>query len=663
MLPPVHTQRGGRRGPADRSPPGRRVTAWPGGTSSPGTSLRDRSHKWTADATPESSEELPLGRLLAITCCTLGQAFAWACQFSFMTPHFLMLGVEKEFANFLWIAGPVSGLVVQPIIGAASDRCRSRIGRRRPFLLGGLLFMALGLLSVAVARPLGRMLFGDAERDATPLGALVVSIAGFWIIDLSNNAIQASSRTLVADLAAPEQQELGAALTAFWLSVGNLLGFYVGGNPWLYSWIPLGFSETTSVFIIAIAVLIPSCAVTLLGARETPLDELPSASSTAAVDGHPDGYGDERGMLVEILRALADMPRPVWSVCLVQFFSFIAFFSYQINASAWFGENVFRGRANVSWSAPQSEAETLLHRFERGVQMYSTAMAIQSLVTLMSSAMIPCLSQFVGLRATYLASQLWLAACLLLATLVVRVPVDELRVQLAVVILAATGFPWAATLSIPYAIVAREIGEQDRGLFLGILNIAIVVPQMLVAVLMGVVLKIAGGDFTAAFVVGGIAALMASACVLRISRDVEPLSDEDEDEETAAPIYAGQRAERELRPRLKRPASIIFAPMNAVPARHSVFGLHAAYARRRRMRRIQSSEGILQRAQLHSTSFQDMLTTMAQPIRRVNSSGDQLHRRSINAAVVATAARAATEDTPLLRGVPGEATIPENEEW
>jgi solute carrier family 45 protein 1/2/4 len=136
----------------------------------------------------ENLQPLPLTRLLLLTVCTAGQAFSWACQFTYMTPHFLELGLEKEWANFLWIAGPVSGLIVQPTIGAYSDRCTSRFGRRRPFLFAGMLFMVCGLLLVANSKNIG-ILLGDSSRSA-PRGALVVSIIGFWIIDLSNNAIQ-----------------------------------------------------------------------------------------------------------------------------------------------------------------------------------------------------------------------------------------------------------------------------------------------------------------------------------------------------------------------------------------------------------------------------------------------------------------------------------------
>eukprot|EP00871_Galdieria_phlegrea_P002521 jgi/Galph1/326/GphlegSOOS_G5034.1 len=475
----------------------------------------------------EIPQPLSLKKLLLLTVCTAGQAFSWACQFTYMTPHFLELGLEKEWANFLWIAGPVSGLIVQPTIGAYSDRCTSRFGRRRPFLFGGMLFMVSGLLLVANSKNLGKLL-GDSSRGA-PRAALIISIIGFWIIDLSNNAIQAPGRTLLADLAPPEQQELANALTSFWMGVGNLGGYIVGGFPAIYSWIPLGWSDLNSVFIIAVVVLIPTCLTTLLYADEKPLQSPPTSIQDSTDSRELTVDFDKRpAVFREILKAFADMPKPMEGVMYVQFFSWIAFFAFQINASSWMGENIFGGKP-TAYPEYNEAAFRRLHAFEAGVKAFSLSMAVQSVVSLLSSALLPLVIGLMSLRAVYLFTQIDLAVTLLAAVGITFFPISW-RKPLAVILVASTGIPWAATLSIPYAIVARLADPDSKGLFLGVLNIFIVIPQLLVALSVGAVLKIFGGNLNAALLLGGFSAIMAAFFVISLTLPKEIETEEEEEE-------------------------------------------------------------------------------------------------------------------------------------
>ncbi|EME31816.1 sucrose transporter, GPH family [Galdieria sulphuraria] len=474
----------------------------------------------------ETLQPLTLRRLLLLTICTAGQAFSWACQFTYMTPHFLELGLEKEWANFLWVAGPISGLIVQPTIGAYSDRCTSRFGRRRPFLFAGMLCMVCGLLLVANSKNIGK-LFGDSSRSA-PRGALVISIIGFWIIDLSNNAIQAPGRTLLADLAPPEQQELANALTSFWMGVGNLGGYVVGGFPAIYSWIPLGWSDLNSVFIIAVAVLVPTCLTTLLCANEKPLAKDPLEFMGDSGRRQSIDTGKRPTVLTEILRAFADMPKPMEGVMYVQFFSWIAFFAFQINASSWMGENIFGGKP-TAYPEYSEEAFKRLHAFEAGVKAFSLSMAVQSVVSLLFSALLPVVIGLTSLRAVYLFTQIDLAMTLLVAVGITYLPVTWRKI-FAMLLVSSTGIPWAATLSLPYAIVARLADPDAKGLFLGVLNIFIVIPQLLVALSVGAVLKMFGGNLNAALVLGGFSAILAAFFVVNLTLPKE-IETEEEDEE------------------------------------------------------------------------------------------------------------------------------------
>ncbi|EFA84745.1 Suc1-sucrose proton symporter [Heterostelium album PN500] len=194
----------------------------------------------------DTPSDIPLYKLIALTLSFLGVQFGWALQIAFSTPLFLELGVPSFAVSFIWMAGPISGLLVQPIVGVISDRLECRYGRRRPFILFGTFFIVVGLMLISNATSIGE-LFGDSE--ASKKMAIIIAIIGFWVLDLSNNTVQSPCRALLVDVASPAQQGLGSSLFSLMLGLGNLIGYFMG-SVHLIGVFPFMKTDLRALFIL-----------------------------------------------------------------------------------------------------------------------------------------------------------------------------------------------------------------------------------------------------------------------------------------------------------------------------------------------------------------------------------------------------------------------------
>lgn len=136
--------------------------------------------------------------LLRVASVACGIQFGWALQLSLLTPYVQELGIPHAWASVIWLCGPLSGLFVQPLVGHSSDRCTSKYGRRRPFIVAGAVAIAISVLIIGNAADIG-WAFGDREGRIKPR-AIVAFVLGFWILDLANNMTQGPCRALLADL-------------------------------------------------------------------------------------------------------------------------------------------------------------------------------------------------------------------------------------------------------------------------------------------------------------------------------------------------------------------------------------------------------------------------------------------------------------------------------
>ena len=157
---------------------------------------------------------------LAAAAIWAGIFCLWSFEYAVAVPYFQRLGFSTQVSYLLWCAGPVSGLVVGPVVGVSSDRCRSSVGRRRPFIAGGV-----------IATVVAAVLFASAQSVAqacSPSAARVLAVLGFWLMDLSINTIQNPARALMSDISeSQEEQVAGQSTIAQFCGLGYVLGFSI----------------------------------------------------------------------------------------------------------------------------------------------------------------------------------------------------------------------------------------------------------------------------------------------------------------------------------------------------------------------------------------------------------------------------------------------------
>lgn len=230
-----------------------------------------------APALALAPERVPLRRLMRAAAVACGVQFGWALQLSLLTPYVQELGIAHAWASLVWLCGPLSGLLVQPLAGHMSDRCRSGFGRRRPFIAAGAATIALAVILIGYSADIGDIL-GDPRGPVHRPRAVVVFVIGFWLLDVGNNATQGPCRALLADLSG-KSSSLSVSIS-FCMEIG-ILGKCGATGPWqlsvsklrrnhlslslLFSCMPLIFFEFTLDAMDSVAFLIKYVPFTELG--------------------------------------------------------------------------------------------------------------------------------------------------------------------------------------------------------------------------------------------------------------------------------------------------------------------------------------------------------------------------------------------------------------
>lgn len=131
----------------------------------------------------------PQWKIIMVAAIAAGIQFGWALQLSLLTPYVQLLGIPHKWAAFIWLCGPVSGMLVQPVVGYYSDNCSSRFGRRRPFIAAGSALVTIAVFLIGFAADLGHS-SGDPLGNSPKPRAIAVFVVGFWVLDVANNMLQ-----------------------------------------------------------------------------------------------------------------------------------------------------------------------------------------------------------------------------------------------------------------------------------------------------------------------------------------------------------------------------------------------------------------------------------------------------------------------------------------
>ena len=466
----------------------------------------------------------------------LGIQFGFALQNANVSRIFQTLGADMDEVPGLWIAAPLTGLLVQPVVGYFSDRTWTRLGRRRPYFLAGAILATLALFVM----------------PNSP--ALWIAAGTLWILDASINISMEPFRAFVGDQLPPSQRASGYAMQSFFIGVGAIVASLL---PWLLA--KAGVANTAGpgevpdtvryAFYLGGLVLFAAIGWTVLRTREYPPEVLASFDDTPATDaavahaaaraptavagawllaglalaalivwrgwdrmlyvlaGMAIAYGvllfvsrvlRPGSMVPAIIGDLRTMPRTMRRLAIVQFFSWFALFAMWIYTTAAVAGTHFGS------SDPTSAA------YNEGANWVGVLFAAYNGFAALAAIAIPWMVRALGLRLTHLVN-LWLGAAGLLSFLLVRDP------QWLLLSMVGVGFAWASILSLPYAMLSDSVPATKMGVYMGIFNFFIVIPQLVAVATLGYILKhVFADDPSKILVLGGASMLVAGLCVLRV---------------------------------------------------------------------------------------------------------------------------------------------------
>jgi maltose/moltooligosaccharide transporter len=411
----------------------------------------------------------------------LGIQFGWGLQIANMSPIYKYLHAEESSLPYLWLAGPITGLVIQPIIGSMSDRTWNRLGRRRPYFLVGAILASVALFFM-------------------PNSSAVWMAAGLlWILDASINITMEPFRAFVADKLPEEQRTLGFVMQSFFIGIGQTLA---NALPYLFTALGVVGVMATGIplsveysFKIGAIVFLLAVIWTVATTNEYPPEDIEEFNRLRREKkGIAAGFG-------EIFASLAEMPTTMKQLAVVQFFTWFAL------PCMWqfFGLAVARHVFN----APNENSPS----FAQGTEWGGLCFAVYNVVCFVVAFLLPSLAKSTSRKTVHMIA-LMCGGAGLISVLVIN---SKWPLFLS---MAGVGIAWASILSMPYVMLSTAVPPARMGVYMGVFNLFIVIPQIVMSLIVpNIFNNVLGGDPRNAVVLGGLSLLVAAASVL-IVRDV-----------------------------------------------------------------------------------------------------------------------------------------------
>ena len=411
----------------------------------------------------------------------LGIQFGWGLQLANMSPIYKYLHAEESSLPYLWLAGPITGLIVQPIIGSMSDRTWNRLGRRRPYFLTGAILASIALFFM-------------------PDSSVLWMAAGLlWILDASINITMEPFRAFVADKLPEEQRTLGFVMQSFFIGIGQTLA---NGLPYLFSALGVVGVMATGIplsvdysFKIGAMVFLIAVVWTVVTTKEYPPENMEAFERMKR---------ETKGVLAgfkEIFSSVTEMPTTMKQLAVVQFFTWFAlpcmwqFFSLAI--------------ARHVFLAPDESSP----RFAEATEWGGLCFAVYNVVCFVIAFLLPAFAKATSRKTVHLIA----LVCGGIGLISVFFVTNK---WLLFASMAGVGIAWASILSMPYVILSTAVPPLRMGVYMGVFNLFIVIPQIVMSLIVpNIFNNVLGGDPRNAVVLGGISLLVAAVTVLGV-RDV-----------------------------------------------------------------------------------------------------------------------------------------------
>lgn len=417
----------------------------------------------------------------------LGIQFGWALQLGNMSAIYEKLGAQTDDIPLLWLAAPLTGLIVQPVIGSMSDRTWNRFGRRRPYFLAGAILASCALFVM-------------------PTSSTLWMAAGLlWILDASINISMEPFRAFVADKLGVEQRNVGFVMQSFFIGLGATLA---GLLPYFFSW--LGVRDQTAsgipltvkyAFQCGAVAFLLAVLWTVFSSKEYPPENLEEFIRLR---------NDRRGagaVVSEILSAIRAMPRTMKQLAVVQVFTWLGLFCMWLFYIPAVARRVFG--ATDARSAAYTE----------GVEWGNLTFSVYSITCFVIAFALPRLAAKTSRKVVHALALLCGCAGLLSVCLITNK-------YLLIASMTGVGIAWASILSMPYAILSSALPAARMGVYMGIFNFFIVIPEIVQALTFGSLIRLAFGEGNPSsplymVVVGGACLLVAATAVFFVEDPAE----------------------------------------------------------------------------------------------------------------------------------------------
>jgi maltose/moltooligosaccharide transporter len=413
----------------------------------------------------------------------LGIQFGFALQNGNASRILGIFGADVEHLSWFWLAAPLTGMIIQPIIGYYSDRTWTSLGRRRPYFLAGAILASGALLFMP-----------NASILVNILPPLYVGAGILMVMDASFNVAMEPFRALVADLLPSDQRTLGFSIQTFLIGLGAVIG----------SWLPYIFAEflgiqksapegevpfnVTLSFYVGAFIFLIAILWTVITTKEFPPDEYLKEDYKK----EPTGKG-----IAQIIGDFAGMPKTMKQLGLVQFFSWFALFSMWVFSTSAIATHVYGLPVGDNSSSAYQDAGNWV----------SGLFGIYNGVSAVYALLLPAIALKIGRKLTHSVS-LTAGGIGLISIYFIHDPF------VLIIPMIGIGIAWASILSMPYSILAGAIPAHKMGIYMGVFNFFITLPQIINGVVGGPIVKhLYGSHAIYSLVTAGIFLLIGAFCM------------------------------------------------------------------------------------------------------------------------------------------------------
>ncbi|GEN65720.1 MFS transporter [Chryseobacterium rhizosphaerae] len=430
--------------------------------------------------------ELSISRIINMSMGFLGIQMAFGLQNGNASRILANLGADVHELSWFWLVAPITGLIVQPIIGHMGDNTWSPLGRRKPYFLIGAVLCAIGLVLLPNAASVTQMFAANA---------LLLAVIFLAMMDASVNIAMEPFRALVGDMLPKHQGTLGFSIQTILIGIGAVLGSYL--PDWLTKLgvsnvAPEGFVADNVIysFYVGAALLLAAILYTIISTREYSPKEF--------AEFEEDEKEKEYSRFSDIFKDFATIPTQMKKLGIVQFFSWFALFTM------W----VFTTSALATHHFGLSPEDTHSKEFNNAGDLTGKLFGMYNLWAVPFAFLLTPIAKWIGKKQTH-ALALLCGGMGLISMYFIK-DVNHLWVSMI-----GLGFAWASILAMPYAMLIEVIPQKKMGVYMGIFNFFIVIPQIINGLFGGpIVSNVFGKQAMDYVVVGGVCMLIGAVVTM-----------------------------------------------------------------------------------------------------------------------------------------------------